>query len=176
MKKFLQSIKGNINPDSSIILITIRGNDIVELGPWPLKRSYYALLIKSLSDLKVKKIGLEIFLSSKLSSQAIYDNLLTREINKSGRVVLGSVAGQIKFKDKKFVTDSLSLPSPKLINENIATGHLNFIQDDGIYVPLEIIGFGKIEKAFSYQLSGLPAEIKLNPRMKVNFISSWTKF
>jgi DNA-binding NtrC family response regulator/CHASE2 domain-containing sensor protein len=176
VEKVFVSIKSEAKPDNGIILITITGNDISKLGPWPLKRSYYALLVKSLSDLKVKKIGLEIFLSSKFSSQAIYDNLLTREINKSGKVVLGSVAGQINLKNEKFVTDSLSLPSPKLINESITTGHLNFIQDDGIYIPLEIIGFDRIEKAFSYQLSGLPAEIKLKPRMKVNFISSWRDF
>lgn len=168
------TIKGSVKPDSNIVLITITGNDIDGIGPWPIKRSYYALLIKTLTDLNVKKIGLEVFLSTKFSTQAIYDNLLTREIIKSGRVVLGSVAGQIKLKSGKYITDSLSFPTPKLINEKITTGHLNFIENNGIYIPLEITGFDKTEKAFSFQLSGLSL---INKQIiKVNFISSWKDF
>ncbi len=174
IEKVFTITRGSITPDSNIVLIAITGNDIDRVGPWPIKRSYYALLIKTLTDLKVKKIGLEVFLSTKLSSLAIYDNLLTREIIKSGKVVLGSVAGQIKLKSGKYVTDSLSLPTPELINEKITTGHLNFIEDNGIFIPLEINGLDKTEKAFSYQLSDVN-EIHKNV-MKVNFISSWKDF
>ncbi len=170
------AIRGSVKPDTNIVLITITGNDIDKIGPWPIKRSYYALLIKSLTDLNVKKIGLEVFLSSKFSSQAIYDNLLTREIIKSGRVVLGSVAGKINLKAGKYVTDSLSLPSPKLIDDNIPTGHLNYIENNGIFIPVEISGFDRIEKAFSFQLSGLLLESIHNSIIKVNFVSSWKMF
>ena len=168
------SIKGSVKPDSNIVLITITGNDIDRIGPWPIKRSYYALLIKTLADLKVKKIGLEVFLSTKFSSQAIYDNLLTREIIKSGRVTLGSVAGQLTLKSGKYVTDSLSLPTPKLISEKITTGHLNFLNNNGIYIPLEIKGLDRTEKAFALQLSGLSTLHK--QIIKINFISSWKDF
>ncbi|MEJ2613511.1 MAG: sigma 54-interacting transcriptional regulator [Ignavibacteriaceae bacterium] len=174
IEKSFSTIKGSVKPDTNIVLITITGNDIDRIGPWPIKRSYYALLIKTLTDLKVKKIGLEVFLSTKFSSQAIYDNLLTREIVKSGRVILGSVAGQIRLKAGKYTTDSLSFPTPKLINEKITTGHLNFIDDNGIYIPLEITGFDRTEKAFSLQLSGLSTIQK--KVIKVNFISSWRDF
>ncbi len=155
VEKAFTAIKGSVKPDSNIVLLTITGNDIDRIGPWPIKRSYYALIIKSLTELKVKKIGLEVFLSTKFSSQAVYDILLTREIIKSGRVVLGSVAGQMNLKAGKYLTDSLSLPTPKLINEKITIGHLNYIEKNGFYIPLEIIGFDRIEKAFSFQLSGL---------------------
>ena len=174
IEKSLSTIKGSVKPDSNIVLITITGNDIDRIGPWPIKRSYYALLIKTLADLKVKKIGLEVFLSTKFSSQAIYDNLLTREIIKSGRVVLGSVAGQLILKSGKYVTDSLSLPTPKLISEKITTGHLNFLNNNGIYIPLEIKGLDRTEKAFALQLSGLPTLHK--QIIKINFISSWKDF
>lgn len=170
------SIRGNVKPDTNIVLIKITGNDIDRIGPWPIKRSYYALLIKSLTDLNVKKIGLEVFLSSKFTSLAIYDNLLTREISKSGKVVLGSVAGQINLKAGKYFTDSLSLPSPKLINENIQTGHLNYIENNGIFIPVEINGFGRIERAFSFQLSGLSVKTINTSTIRVNFISSWKMF
>jgi DNA-binding NtrC family response regulator/CHASE2 domain-containing sensor protein len=174
IEKVFTTVRGSIEPDTNIVLITITGNDIDRIGPWPIKRSYYALLIKTLTDLHTKKIGLEIFLSTKFSSQAIYDNLLTREIVKSGRVVLGSVAGQLNFTSGIYITDSLSLPTPKLINETISTGHLNYIENGGIYIPSEIKGFDREEKAFSFQLSGLE-EID-NRIIKVNFVSSWKDF
>lgn len=44
--------------DSSVVIIHIDGNDIEKLGGWPLKRSYYALLVSRLSDLGVSKIGI----------------------------------------------------------------------------------------------------------------------
>ena len=56
VEEIFTSIKGSTKPDTNIVLITITGNDIDRIGPWPIKRSYYALLIKSLTDLKVKKI------------------------------------------------------------------------------------------------------------------------
>jgi DNA-binding NtrC family response regulator/CHASE2 domain-containing sensor protein len=170
------AIKGSSKPDSSIVLLPITGADIDRIGSWPIKRSYYALLIKSLTELKVKKIGLEVFLTSKFSTQAIYDNLLTREIIKSGKVVLGSVAGQLNLKSGKYITDSLSLPSPKLINEAIPTGHLNFIENNGIYIPLEIKGLERTEKAFSFQLSGLSSLKNKKNVIKVNFVSGWKNF
>ena len=77
---FLPSLTGNLNlqilnsykkiagpeiPDSNLILIELNSNDIENLGGWPLKRSYYALIIENLLKLNVRKIGLEV-LSNRL--------------------------------------------------------------------------------------------------------------
>ena len=167
-------ITGEREPDSSIIIIHITSEDIEQLGPWPIKRSYYALLINNLTSYGVNKIGIEVFLTSKFASQAIYDNVLQKEILKSGDVVLSSLAGSLSENKNIFTTDSLSFPSPKLIDENISTGHINFIRDYGIEIPLEIQNQSLKEEAFSLKLSGgnqdYPAKIK------INFISSWKKF
>ncbi|HVO74621.1 MAG TPA: sigma 54-interacting transcriptional regulator [Ignavibacteriaceae bacterium] len=167
-------IKGETLPDTNIIIIHISSADIENTGPWPIKRSYYALLIKSLTDYRVKKIGLEVFLSAKFSTQAIYDNLLMREIIKSGRVVVSSVAGRIIYKNGIYTTDSLSFPTPKLLNENILTGHINYIKGKDISIPTVLEGRKK-EEAFSIQLTdgnnSKPAGL-----INVNFMSSWKKF
>jgi transcriptional regulator with GAF, ATPase, and Fis domain/CHASE2 domain-containing sensor protein len=176
MENIYTVIKGESQPDTNIILITIDANDISRIGPWPIKRSYYALLVKSFSELGVKKIGLEIFLSTRLESQAIYDNLLTKEIDKTGNVVLSSVAGEIEFKDNSFQTDSLSFPTPELLNNKIPTGHLNFIDNNGIYIPLTIRAFGHVEKAFCYQLYNKNKNINKYNELKLNFVSSWKRF
>jgi transcriptional regulator with GAF, ATPase, and Fis domain len=167
-------ISGERQPDSSIIIIHISSEDIEQLGPWPIKRSYYALLINNLTLYGVKKIGIEVFLTAKFASQAIYDNVLHKEIIKANNVVLSSLAGSLTENKNIFITDSLSFPSPKLIDENISTGHINFIRDYGIEIPLEIKNQSMKEEAFSLKLFGIngdyPAEIK------INFISSWQKF
>jgi DNA-binding NtrC family response regulator/CHASE2 domain-containing sensor protein len=172
------NLRGEELPDSNIIIIHVDEKDIENLGPWPIKRSYYALLINNLSKLDVKKIGLEVFLSSRFSSQAVYDNLLTREIERSGSIVLSSLAGEIKYDSNNniYTTDSLSYPSPKLINENFLTGHINYIEDNGIKIPIELKANNEIEFAFFYQLANEDIARKKNDAININFISSWKKF
>lgn len=167
-------LKGEAQPDTNIIIIHISSDDIENIGPWPVKRSYYALLINDLANYKVKKIGLEIFISAKFSTQAVYDHLLEREIEKSGRVVLSSVAGKINYKDRTYTTDSLSFPTPKLLNKNIPTGHINFIKEKNICIPLELKG-KKEEKAFCVQLID-GSKKEAGDLINVNFLSSWRKF
>ena len=169
-------IRGQQQPDTNIVIINISGNDIDNLGHWPLKRSYYALLINSLTGYDVKAIGLEVFLSAKFVTQTLYDNLVTREIENSGKVVLSSVAGNLYLKEGKYYTDSLSYPSPKLLDEKLATGHLNYISGDGIQIPFYIHNDHVKIEAFSLQLAGKEFSFEDGALMKVNFISSWKKF
>jgi hypothetical protein len=157
---FYSVIAGERSPDSNIVIIHISKSDLDRIGPWPIKRSYYALLIKNLKKQEVSKVGLEVFLSSRLITQSIYDKLLKNEIEKSGRVVLSSLAGNVVESNGKFYTDSLSYPSPKLLNPNFLTGHLNYLRENGIAIPLVINNRGDLEKAFSYQLFGKDSEVK----------------
>jgi transcriptional regulator with GAF, ATPase, and Fis domain/CHASE2 domain-containing sensor protein len=170
---FLTKIGGESTPDSNIVIINITENDIAAIGPWPIKRSYYALLIRSLSELKVKSIGLEVFLSARFATQSVYDNLLTKEIEKAGNVVLSSTAGSVHLNNSVYTTDSLSYPTPKLLDEKLKSGHLNFIEDDPIKIPLVIKTRSETEKAFSLQLSG---ENLSSKEIEVNLFSSWKKF
>ena len=170
---FLTKIGGESTPDSNIVIINITQNDIAAIGPWPIKRSYYALLIKSLSDLKVKSIGLEVFLSARFATQSVYDNLLTKEIVKARNVVLSSTAGSLHLSNSFYTTDSLSYPTPKLLNDKLKTGHLNFIEDDVIKIPLLIKTRSETEKAFSLQLADKSLSRK---DLEINLFSSWKKF
>lgn len=166
---FIQ-VRGEINPDSNIIIIHFSEEDITRIGPWPIKRNYYALLINQLSNLGVKKIGLEIFLSSRFVTQSVYDNLLRKEIDKSGKVILSSVAGNISRVNNNYYTDSLSFPSPKLLNDELFTGHINFIYDYDYKIPLVILNKDIPEKSFAYQISEIQSD---ESYIIVNFVSSW---
>ena len=173
VEKIYSLAAGEDKPDTNIVIIHISAEDIERVGPWPIKRSYYALLINSLTKLDVGKIGIEVFLSSRLVTQTIYDKLLRNEIDKSGMVVLSSLAGGILKHDNSFYTDSLSYPSPKLLNESFSTGHLNYIIEDGIVIPFEVINQGITEEAFSTKLSSIKHPVK---SILVNFHSSWKQF
>ena len=165
--------RGEENPDSNIVLIHISEEDLARIGPWPIKRNYYALLINQLGKLRVRRIGLEIFLSSRFVTQSVYDQLLKSEIEKSGKVVLSSIAGKIIDGGKDFFTDSLSYPSPKLLNENFPSGHLNYIKKEELIIPLFVKSNGIEEKAFALQLSGFNEKSR---SIAINFISSWKGF
>ncbi len=158
-------------PDSNIVIIHISETDIEALGSWPIKRSYYALLINELSQLNVKKIGLEVFLSEKITMQSIYNDLLNFEIGNSGKVVLSST---IESYDRRTREGKINYPEPKLVLPDIQTGHLGFINDNGIYIP-QLIKFKSVsEPSFSLALSG-----KKNieaAETKLNILSGWKKF
>ena len=169
-------VRGEIQPDTNIVIIDISESDINNLGHWPVKRSYYALLINSLTKYGVKKIGLEVFLSAKYVTQTLYDNLLTNEIKKAGNVVLSSVAGDIYSRHGLFYTDSLSYPSPKLLDDNLNTGHLNYFNNNGVRIPLVIRNNNISEMAFALKLAGKNADGYGGKSLDVNFISGWGKF
>lgn len=171
----LKTILGEQTPDSNIVLITISENDISQIGPWPLKRSYYALLINKLTELGAKKIGFEILLSDKFVNLSVYDKLLDNEIIRSGKVVLSSVGFGGDSKNKN-VVDSIIYSAPLYRNSNIKSGHLNFYENFGFDIPLVLISNDKNELSFSAALADLKIEDVKNEIKKVNFVSSWKKF
>lgn len=176
VEKVFTKVRGERSPDSNIILIHISSSDIESIGSWPIKRSYYALLINNLTKNNPKSIGLEIFLSAKFITQTIYDNLLTKEISKSKKVILSSVAGNIVYHNGYYKSDSLSYPSPKLMNENVPTGHINFLQGPEIKIPILVKANGIDEYALSYRLINGYSMTKPPKTIELNFISSWQSF
>ncbi|WP_290662575.1 sigma 54-interacting transcriptional regulator [Ignavibacterium sp.] len=172
-ESLIKNILPEKTPDTSIILVNITSDDIEKIGPWPIKRSYYALLIRNLKLVGVKKIGLEVFLSTRLASQSVYDKILEKEIAEAGNVVLSSVAGEIYERNGKFFTDSLSYSTPKLLNEGFQTGHINFISDEDFLIPVSLTSFNSVETAFSVKLADSNTD---NEKIILNFISSWNKF
>ncbi len=159
--------------DSNIIIIHITTNDIENLGDWPLKRSYYALLIQNLTKLNVNKIGLEVFLSDNITSQSIYNSVLNKTIQNSKKVVLSSIAENISKVNNSFIGGSVILPAPSKELNDVVTGHINIIKDDGIIIPNKIKIKESFIKSFSAQLSG---KNDIPTAMEVNFSTSWRKF
>lgn len=160
-------ITGQRSLDSDIVIIHINETDNEKLGGWPLKRSYYALLVDKLTNLGVSKIGIEVLLSNNAAIQSVYNDLLNEEIKRSGRVVVSSLI------TNDGGVDSIIYSQPKIDNPNLASGHLNYISDDGVYIPNSIKINGTPEKAFSSALTNKDSNSKL---IKINFYNSWKNY
>jgi CHASE2 domain-containing sensor protein len=119
IQSFFKRVAGKSTPDSNIVLIHITKNDIEKLGSWPLKRSYYALLLNNLNRYGIKGIGIEIFLSDNLSFQAVYNQLLNEQISQTPNVLLSSQINDLYFDGEQTTADSIIYPQPKLVDENI---------------------------------------------------------
>lgn len=171
----LSSISFEHEADTNIVLIKITASDIEKLGNWPLKRSYYALLINSLANYNPKAIGLEIYLSGNTTFQSTYDDLMREEISKSGNVILGSLIAGLNSNDDGFSADSIMYPKLKNKFPEIKTGHLNYFEQGGLYIPSQVINGDKIEKCFSLALVDNNKTIN-NNFVKINLANSWSNY
>ncbi|CUU08332.1 CHASE2 domain-containing protein [Candidatus Kryptobacter tengchongensis] len=143
-------LRGQSQVDTSLIFLYIDDNAIYSLGGYPLKRSYYALLIDLLTQLNVKAIALDILLTERNSDYPERDELLALTIKNSNRVYLGGSFANLKRSDKdtsnyskliekflikaneknpNFIKGSNFLaPFDELLNSCAGLGHLNYIQ------------------------------------------------
>lgn len=154
--------------DSNIVLITIDKDDYSELGGYPLSREYYALLINRLTALNVKAIGIEIFLSDFDSSRTAADSELIDSIKRSKHTVLASI-----IIEDQYGYNSLQLPSVKQKDNSVLTGHVNYLEKNGFYVPMNVIRGSYIEVPFAIQLTGKSIVKNL---VKINFHSKWAEY
>lgn len=176
LKKTIYDAAGGEEPDSSIILIHIDDYDIEQLQ-WPLKRNYYALLIDRLRSYDVSVIGFEIFLSGKSDFQSVYDELLMQKIQEVERIVLGSQGNGIVPGVDSYVADTLLYPQPKNLDSSIATGHLNYLENGSISIPVELFTGEHTEKAFSIVLAEERGFAGFSgSSLTVNFYNSWKAF
>ncbi len=170
-----RTVGGSSSADTNIVIVGIDDNDIRRLGGWPIKRSYYAILLNYLSRYQPDKIGLEVFLSRRVSSLDIYDQLLLNEISKTKNVILASQLETISSSDIIFKSDSISYPSLRYVNDNVSTAHINYLTDDGIVIPLNVSVNHDTERAFAASLTN-NQDASSNSEITINFSHSWESY
>lgn len=169
-------LRGQQQVDTSLVFLYIDDDAIHLLGGYPLKRSYYALLIKILTELDVKAIAFDILLLDKNPDYPERDNLLILTIEKSKRVYLGGSftnfgrsaedTTQISKNLQKFLIiaddkksnflkgSNFLAPFDELLQSCAGLGHLNYIQRD---FPEEIPLLVQFEK--NHYLPSLSLEL-----------------
>jgi transcriptional regulator with AAA-type ATPase domain len=177
LQGFFQRLSGESIPNSNIVIIKIDAHDIEKLGSWPLKRSYYALLLNNLNQYEVKGVGLEIFLSDNLSFQSVYNQLLNEQIRKTKNVVLSSHIISLIYDRENTTADSILYPQPKINNNNVRTGHLHFQENIGVFIPTIIKLEDSVEKSFALEIAEIIGFENNSPELiKLNLDTSWKNY
>jgi transcriptional regulator with GAF, ATPase, and Fis domain/CHASE2 domain-containing sensor protein len=177
LQGFFQRLSGESIPDTNVVIITIDTQDIEKLGSWPLKRSYYALLLSYLNKYEIKGVGIEIFLSDNLSFQSVYNQLLNEQLNKTKNVVLSSQINNLFYDGENTSADSLIYPQPKIENPDIQTGHLHYQEALGIFIPSSITLGNKVEYSFANSIAKIfGKELEPDQLLELNFDTSWKNY
>ena len=144
-------IRGNRQADTNLVIVYI-DQEAVKSLQWPVRRNFYALMIKALSDLHVKAVGIEAVFEDPKTEYPEYDDLLARMIAVAGNVVLTSYFDSVAAPGTPGSSDSLSLqqfeypavlydppsglrahlPLPPLLRAAAGIGHVNIEENADI--------------------------------------------
>lgn len=122
-------LRGERSIDSSLVVIYLDNEQVDALGGWPIRRSYYALMISALNDLGASVVGTDIFFQSKVLEYPEYDDLLVRVVRDAANVVLSGYFKNVEKQGSHYVGTEFTEPYADLRSAASGIGHAN-IPDD----------------------------------------------
>ena len=160
------SLRGSRPADSSIVLTYIDDEAVKTVG-WPVRRNFYALMVKALTDLRVRAVGIEVLFEDPKTEDAEYDDLLAEVVRGAGNVVLSSYLGSVPgdaspagpalraFQYPGVTSPVISgaqlhLPMKPLLDDAAGVGQLNFIRDTDI--PVFVRSSSGIVPGFAFEV------------------------
>ncbi len=163
------ALRGEHPADSTIVLVYIDNEAIKALG-WPVRRNFYALMVKALTDLRAKAIGLDVLFEESNLQYPEYDDLLAGMVKQSGRTALQSyfeaLPATVDLQPDRRVTapewrypaisgtvfrgTRFHAPFPPLSSVAAGIGQGNLVQDADI--PLFIASGDSIVPAFGLEV------------------------
>ena len=142
-------VRGERSADSSIVLVYIDDEAARTLG-WPVRRNFYALMVKALHELHAGAIGIEVVFEDQTLDFPEYDDLLASVVGAAGNVVLPSYFGAVATPDAAsgksgfssidypnvrsvcWTGSNFHLPFARLARASAGNGHVNFGSEDEI--------------------------------------------
>ncbi|HCV41906.1 MAG TPA: hypothetical protein DGH68_00355 [Bacteroidetes bacterium] len=82
-------LRGAQQADTNIVIVYIDNDAVKDLG-WPVRRNFYALMLKALTELQVRAIGIDVVFEEPSREYPEYDELFAATVANSHRVVLAS--------------------------------------------------------------------------------------
>lgn len=162
------ALRGSVEPDSSIVLVYVDEGAVRALG-WPVRRNFYALMIRALADLQARAVGVEILFEDPQRDFPEYDELLGNVVRSSATVILPCYVERIGVPDGSAFSDSaglpfrfpgvrktfapasgLHLPLPSLLQGAAGSGHVNYTGETDI--PLFLRAGGQTIPAFALEV------------------------
>ena len=138
-------LRGARQADTNIVIVYIDSDAIETLG-WPIRRNFYALIVRALTDFGVKAIGIHAYFAHPVPEYPEYDDLLASVVSSAGDVVLPANFGSIartdtvgegkspKVDTQYFLGKELHLPLAKLLMAAAGIGHENFTDENDVPV------------------------------------------
>ncbi len=148
--------RGERLADTNIVIIYNDDNAVKALGG-TIRRNFYSLMVKALTDLKVKAIGIDVFFDSADPVYPEYDDLLARMIGNSGKVVLPSYFKLVGGPDQDGILrgEEYHPPFARIAEHAALIGHENL--GEHFEVPVVIRIGDSLVPAFGFQLLNLYA-------------------
>lgn len=163
------AVRGDQVPDSNIVILYI-DDSAIRITGWPVRRNFHALMLKALTELQVRAIGIELLLEDQRVEYPEYDDLLARMLAVSSPVVLtcyfdslapaptangpeGESRPAFRYPaviDPKTVGSGLHLPLRQFADGAAGIGHVNLSGTDAL--PVVIGAGGGIVPAFGLEL------------------------
>ncbi|MEK9138509.1 MAG: CHASE2 domain-containing protein, partial [Bacteroidota bacterium] len=162
-------VRGARQADTNIVIVYIDNDAITDLGR-PVRRNFYALMVKALTELHVKAIGIEPVFEQPVKEHPEYDDLFAAVLGSSNNVVLSSYFNAIHSVDGEparsqsapqhllfpSVTNvskrglELHLPLPALLANTAGVGHLNL--DGDVDIPMFVRSEGGVAPSFGMEV------------------------
>jgi transcriptional regulator with GAF, ATPase, and Fis domain len=164
------ALRGPRAPDSSLVLITIDDEAVRTLG-WPVRRNFYALMVKALADLRVRAVGIEILFEDPKLDFPEYDELLAAVAASSRNVVLASYAGSARATADGTVDGNRSYP-------NVASAEFTGSE---VHVPFESLrasasGVGHVNFTGNLRIPAfLRTDSALLPAFGLEVLRTWAR-
>jgi len=139
-------LRGDVVPDTNIVIVYIDNEAIKTVG-WPVRRNFYAAMLKALSGLQARAVGVEVFFEEKNIEFREYDDLLVSVMTTAHNVVLPAYFQHINYgddpagskdpetnrsEDVYWAGKGLHLPFDSVRIAAAGIGHLNFTEETTI--------------------------------------------
>jgi transcriptional regulator with GAF, ATPase, and Fis domain/CHASE2 domain-containing sensor protein len=160
-------LRGDRQADTNIVIVYLDDEAVASLGR-PVRRNFHALMVKALSDLRAKAIGIDVVFEGR-SEYPEYDDLLARVVQGAGNVVLSTYFQSIEpspaMEDDPaaghtyrfpnvhrlhYRGSQLHAPMANLAGNAAGIGHLNLSEDSR--APLFVAGDSGIVPAFPVEV------------------------
>lgn len=165
MTSLKYQLRGARQADTNIVIVYIDDDAMKDLG-WPVRRSFYALMVNALTDLQVKAIGIDV-LFEEPNPYPEYDDLLAATMASSRRVVLASYFRSLSavapwkvhrpevesfpgVKEVPLFGEEYHQPTQKLSSAAAGIGHVNIGDENEI--PLFVQSSGGIIPSFGMEV------------------------
>jgi DNA-binding NtrC family response regulator/CHASE2 domain-containing sensor protein len=127
-------IRGMEPADSNIVLVYIDDEALRSVG-WPVKRNFHALMIRVLTELDARTVGVEVVFEEERLGYPEYDDLLTAVTRTAGNVVLPLYFDTVE--EGRGIATGPHEPFPRLRDAAAGLGHVHYTGDGDVPILLQ---------------------------------------